>query len=94
MFCDFAAAADQTSFVGEIGVNGSVQITQWLSWRMGYNFFWLSGVAVPASQLSLVNQPAPNDTATINTHGSVLLHGVTTGLEARWEAWLKQPARR
>ena len=81
---DFAAAADQTSFVGEIGVNGSVQITQWLSWRMGYNFFWLSGVAVPASQLSLVNQPAPNDTATINTHGSVLLHGVTTGLEARW----------
>ena len=81
---DFAAAADQTSFVGEIGVNGSVQITQWLSWRMGYNFFWLSGVAVPASQLSLVNQPAPDDIATINTNGSVLLHGVTTGLEARW----------
>jgi len=75
------AVADQTAFFGEVGVNGSVRVTNWLSWRAGYSLFWLSGVAVPADQLALVSNTAP---ATINTNGSVLLHGVTTGLEARW----------
>lgn len=79
-----AAIAEQTAFFGEVGVNSSLRLTKWLSWRAGYSVFWLSGVAIPANQLSLVNQPAPNDVATINTNGSVLLHGVTTGLEARW----------
>ena len=78
------ATAQQTAFFGEVGVNSSLRLTNWLSWRAGYSLFWLSGVAVPASQLSLVNQPVPNEVATINTNGSVLLHGVTTGLEARW----------
>ena len=78
------ARAQQTAFFGELGVNSSLRLTKWLSWRAGYSLFWISGVAIPASQLSLVNQPAPNDVATINTNGSVLLHGVTTGLEARW----------
>ena len=78
------ARAQQTAFFGELGVNSSLRLTRWLSWRAGYSLFWISGVAIPASQLSLVNQPAPNDVATINTNGSVLLHGVTTGLEARW----------
>ena len=78
------AKAEQTAFFGEFGVNSSLRLTKWLSWRAGYSLFWISGVAIPANQLSLVNQPAPNDVATINTSGSVLLHGVTTGLEARW----------
>ena len=76
-----SAVADQTAFFGEVGFNGSVRLTNWLSWRAGYSLFWLSGVAVPADQLALVSTTAP---ATINTNGSVLLHGVTTGLEARW----------
>ena len=80
------AVADQTSFFGELGINGSLQITNWLSWRVGYVFFWLDGVAVPAWQMSTTNlDPAtPPIGATINTNGSVLLHGATTGLEARW----------
>ena len=80
------AVADQTAFFGELGVNGSLRLTNWLSWRLGYVLFWLNGVAVPAAQFSTTNL---NDavgpvSATINTNGSVLLHGVTTGLEARW----------
>jgi len=77
-----AAVADQTSFFGEAGANGSVRLTDWLSWRAGYSLFWLSGVATSADQLSRTTFTPP--TATINTHGSVLLHGVTTGLESRW----------
>jgi hypothetical protein len=81
-----SAVADQTAFFGEVGVNGSLKITEWLSWRVGYVLFWLNGVALPADQFSTTNL---NDVtapigATINTNGSVLLHGVTTGLEARW----------
>jgi hypothetical protein len=81
-----SAIADQTAFFGEIGINGSLRITDWLSWRVGYVLFWLSGVAVPADQLSVTNlNPAdPPVGAQINTNGSVLLQGVTTGLEARW----------
>jgi hypothetical protein len=79
-----AAAADQTAFFGEVGINGSLRLTDWLSWRVGYVLFWLSGVAVPADQLSTTNLAAAPPTATINTNGSVFLHGATTGLEARW----------
>ena len=79
-----AAAADRMAFFGELGINGSLRITDWLSWRMGYVFFWLSGVAVPANQLATTNLAAVPPTATLNTAGSVLLHGATTGLEARW----------
>jgi hypothetical protein len=79
-----AATADQTSFVGELGVNASLRITEWLSWRAGYTLFWLSCVATPADQLSVTNVVDNPPTALINTNGSVLLHGVTTGLEARW----------
>lgn len=81
-----AAVADQTAFFGEVGVNGSLKLTEWLSWRLGYVLFWINGVAVPADQLSTtnLNDATPPVGATINTNGSVLLHGVTTGLEARW----------
>jgi hypothetical protein len=41
-------------------------------------------VASPASQFSTTDLAVDPPTATINTNGSVLLHGVTTGLEARW----------
>gem|GEM_PF-929799 len=78
-----AATADQTAFFGEFGVNSSVRLTSWLSWRLGYSLFWLSGVAVPASQLSTTDLNDPS-AATINTNGSALIQGVTTGLEARF----------
>jgi hypothetical protein len=79
-----SAVADQTAFVGEVGANASLRLTEWLSWRAGYTLFWLSGVATPASQFSTTDLAVDPTTTTINTNGSVLLHGVTTGLEARW----------
>lgn len=77
-----AAIADQTAFFGEVGVNSTYWLTPWLAWRAGYSFFWASGVAVAAQQLPLNN--FGEGTTSINTNGSVLLHGVTTGVEARW----------
>jgi hypothetical protein len=78
----FSGADDTVSFVGETGINASLALTNWLSWRAGYTCFWLGGVATPARQLGLTNVTA--GTTSVNTNGSVFLHGVTTGLEARW----------
>lgn len=72
-------AEDGMAFFGEVGINASLALTRWLSWRAGYSFFWLSGVAVPSNQFDTLD-----DGDGINRSGSVLLHGVTTGLEARW----------
>jgi hypothetical protein len=41
-------------------------------------------VSTPPDQLSVTNLLESPPTALINTNGSVLLDGVTTGLEARW----------
>ncbi len=81
---DGDAEADQTAFFGEVGANASVKLTHWLSWRFGYSVYWLSGVATAVDQLDRVGQAPPLERPRINTNGSVLLHGATTGLEARW----------
>ena len=76
------ATDDTVSFMGEVGLNASVSITRWLAWRAGYSVFWLSGVATAPQQFAASDLAA--STGSVNTNGSVLLHGVTTGLEARW----------
>ena len=77
-----SATDDTVSFMGEVGVNASVSITRWLAWRAGYSVFWLSGVATAPQQFAASD--LAEGTGSVNTNGSVLLHGVTTGLEARW----------
>jgi hypothetical protein len=80
-----AAAEDTVGFVGETSITGSWAITNWLSWRAGYTLFWLGGIATPANQLSsTVVDPAQIPRAEVSPYGSVFLHGVNTGLEARW----------
>jgi hypothetical protein len=74
--------ADRVAFFGEVGAYATLAVTRWLAWRTGYSCFWLGGVAVPANQLAFVDPTVA--TAPINTSGSVFLHGVSTGLEARW----------
>jgi hypothetical protein len=78
----YADSKDVAAFVGETGVNASIALTKWLSWRAGYSFFWLSGVATPARQLNQTD--VLNGTTAVNATGSVFLQAATTGLEARW----------
>jgi len=80
-----AADKDTVSFFGEAGITGSVAITNWLSWRAGYTLFWIEGIATPANQLAnTVVDPTQNPSARVSPYGGVFLHGVNTGLEARW----------
>ncbi len=78
-------ADDTVAFVGETGVMASYAITNWLSLRLGYTFFWLGGVATPADQLANTTvDPALTPEAKVSPYGSVFLQGVQTGVEARW----------
>jgi hypothetical protein len=79
-----SAGNDGVAFFGEVGLSGSLAVTRWLWWRTGYSLFWINGVAVPADQLSVTNLAATAPSATVDASGGVFLHGVSTGLEARW----------
>jgi hypothetical protein len=65
-----------------VGLTGEYKFAEWLSWRAGYTLFWLGGIATPANQLAVSDFTA--QTTSNNTFSSAFLHGVTTGLEARW----------
>ena len=74
-----------SAFVGEVGLTGVVPLRKNLDLRCGYFGMWLEGLAQPTSQLSgqaLNGSPSPSGTLT--TNGSVVLQGVSLGLEGRW----------
>ena len=83
-FGPIGAADNNVSFFGEVGVNSTLWVTRHLAWRVGYNFFWLQGVATAAQQFPLGSFGPPNTTASINANGAVFLQGFSTGLETRW----------
>jgi len=74
-----------TAFTGEVGLTGVVPLRRNLDLRVGYFGLWLSGLAQPTRQLSgqTLNQFDP-PSGTLTTNGSVVLQGVSLGLEGRW----------
>jgi hypothetical protein len=81
-FGPLGADDSDAAFFGEVGLNSTLWLNRWLAWRLGYNFFWLQGVATAAEQFPLAN--FGSETASINIGDAVFLQGVSTGLEARW----------
>ena len=79
---DWPASA---SFVGEVGMTGVVPLHENWDFRFGYLGLWLTGLAQPTNQLSgqnLAQGEIPR--GTLNTVGTVIVQGVTLGLEGRW----------
>jgi hypothetical protein len=73
------------AFAGEVGLTGVVPITRRIDFRFGYFGLWLSGIAQPTQQLS-GQQLTPGQPAvgSVNANGSVIVQGVSLGLEGRW----------
>jgi hypothetical protein len=73
------------AFAGELGFTGVMPLTNCIDFRFGYFGLWLSGIAQPTQQLS-AQQLTPGGVAEggINTSGSVVVQGVSLGLEGRW----------
>lgn len=74
------------SFVGEVGMTGVVPLCDNWDFRFGYLGLWLTALAQPTNQLSGQNiaQGVEPPTGTLVAIGTVVVQGVTLGLEGRW----------
>lgn len=74
------------SFVGEVGLTGVVPLCDNWDFRFGYLGLWLTALAQPTGQLSGQNiaQGVDPPTGTLVAIGTVVVQGVTLGLEGRW----------
>ena len=75
----------RVAFVGETGLTGTWQVREWLRARAGYQALWLGGIASATNQLQGQSLAAGSPLGgSTNTCGSVVLQGVSLGLEAHW----------
>ena len=77
-----AASGSHASFVGEIGLIGSYQLTKHVTIRGGYQVMWIEGVALAPRQIS--NTDLAAGTANIEDSGGLFCHGANVGLEFTW----------
>jgi hypothetical protein len=69
---------EELSFVGELNVSANFKVNRMLSIRGGYNFLWITGVALAAEQGYPV---ALAGFSPLNDNGRLFLHGFSIGLE-------------
>jgi len=74
------------SFVGEVGLTGVIPLDPNWDFRFGYLGLWLTGLAQPTNQLQGQDLagPGPATTGTLDATGTLIVQGVTLGLEGRW----------
>lgn len=75
-----SAAKHEASLIGEVGFTATYKFRPNLMGRAGYDFMWVTGLALAPEQLQF--QPVPVNA--INTNGSIFYHGVSLGLEWMW----------
>jgi len=69
----------QSSFLGELGLTGTCQLSEDWTLRAGYQAMWLENVAVASDQIAASNPAA--GVARVDTRGSVVYHGAVFALE-------------
>ena len=75
----------QVAFVGELGATGVYDLNDTWSLRAGYAIFWLGGLALAPNQLNAQKLcPDKPVSGATDTGGSVVVQGITLGLEGRW----------
>jgi hypothetical protein len=72
------------AFVGEVGLTAVLPISCNCDFRCGYTALWLANIAQPTKQLSDQQINQFDSVASLDTSGSVLLQGLSLGLESRW----------
>jgi hypothetical protein len=77
-----SATEGGVGFIGDINLNLSYRLNDTWRLRAGYNFLWLTGVALAPNQFDFA---ATNTAGTgLNGGAGVFLHGANLGLEAAW----------
>jgi hypothetical protein len=77
-----SANGGSVAFVGELNLTGIYQLNGVWGLRFGYNLMCIEGVALAPDQLDF-SFTSTSGTG-LNRSGSLFLHGVNVGLEARW----------
>jgi hypothetical protein len=79
---DQSAERTPLAFVGDIGLNASLRLTEHILVRAGYQLLWVDGVALASDQFGV---PRPSETSiAIDSTGGVFFHGATLGVEVSW----------
>jgi hypothetical protein len=76
----FNTVKHKVAFLGEVGFEANYKFTPTFTGRVGYDFMWITGIALAPEQLQFVAQPE----GIINTNGSIFSHGLSMGLEWTW----------
>jgi hypothetical protein len=73
-----SAGSSRASFVGELGLVGTYNLTNYMKARAGYQVMWVEGIALAPDQAIFLGA------SSINNRGGVFLHGGVVGLELQW----------
>lgn len=71
-----------TSFVGEIGLNASYQLTKHFAVRGGYQLLWVDGVSLASDQA--ISATKNSNLNIIDITSDLFYHGATAGFELSW----------
>lgn len=75
---------DRTTFLGELSLTYNHQFTRHLSCRVGYNAFWLTGVALASQNLNANPELLALGPAQLDHSGEIVYHGPSIGLVFGW----------
>ena len=81
------ASTNQAVFVGEAGLRFNYQVTSGITLKLGYEVFWIDGVALAPDQIQETYStfsPVSVNALGVDSDSSVLFHGVTAGLEFKF----------
>jgi len=70
------------SFLGELGLQGSVCLARGVYLHAGYNLFWLQGLARAPEQLDFTDTAESG--RALRDNAAAFVHGANAGLEFRW----------
>jgi hypothetical protein len=76
----FNTIKHKVAFIGEVGFEANYKFTPNMTGRVGYDFMWITGIALAPEQLQFTAAPENM----INTNGNIFSQGLTMGLEWSW----------
>ena len=76
---DDAATHRQSSFLGELGLNASYQLSRHCSLSGGYEVMWIDNVALAADSVASIQRSDDSF-----WHGGAFYHGALAGVTFTW----------
>jgi putative beta barrel porin BBP7 len=79
-----SATQDRTAWLGDLNLTANLQMTPWLSARIGYQALFVNGVAVAADNVQTNNALLINGPAQVNARSNAIFHGPLVGIMGTW----------